>query len=1020
MKLIKKAFALLLLIFCQIGYSQGGAFSCAELQANYIRYQSCATSVPFQNSTGNPSGENFQTSCIEEPFQGPTWFFMKFQTSGSIRLLISQVANSGGNSDVDFVLWGPFDDMTSICGQLNRTKELDCSWLPDSQENVFISNAIAGKFYILLVDNYSNTPGQITITQTGGTGSSDCSFLSSVEITDTAGNEITQLDYCKPATKDLLATIDTSDFPGNIANLRFNYKWYKDSVLISDIPNSLSNTNIITTSEIGTYKVEITAYDSTDPTVDLSTLVISSDEIALRFAKTPVLNTATIPLVQCDYISPNNDGFAVINLTQAYSGLVNTDTAIALKYYTDVGLTQQIIDPERFTNTTAFTQEVYAVGTYPAEPFACNSNVGKIAITVNPTSVSTYPNPAPVCPNINTNFGNIDLDAQRAIIKNTYFPTTNVDIAFYANPSDASVELNELTNAYQFPVGISTVYTRIETGNICQGIGTFDVEIYAAPARNLIAPISACQNESVFLSTKDSEILTGQNASVRVTYFTSFVNAENNTSPINKNTKLALTVGTTPIFVRLFDTATSCFSIVNFDLIVYANPTIAPPDAISLCGITNATFDLTVRNSQITNNNANYQVFYFETPADMNANIPIPDFTSYLSGNKTISVKVVDPTNNGCFSTTTLKLNVLLIPGNAANPQNLQKCDDSGFSEFDLASRETEMSGSTPISEIEFRYYIEPTDAQSNNSNFITDKNFFKNTIISYQKIYVRLNSKTNTDSETGIACYRILELELFVRPYPANNLKRFAYKICIDINNRVITPAFIDTELPESDYDFVWYRGSNAITGNEISGETANTLSLSVAGSYSVKITNTTNAALCETIVNFNVETTFIPFSITADPSEQIAFETNASVTAIVTPVSPDFQYMIDDSGWQASNIFTNISEGVHILKVRNKFGCGEISTQLTVVDYPKFFTPNNDGYNDVWNVGGRSALNISHVYIFDRYGKLVKTLTQNDGGWNGAVNGNLLPADDYWFKIIFEKNGIKDEFKGHFSLKR
>lgn len=1020
MKLFKKAFAFIFLTICQLGYSQGGAFSCAELQANFEKYQSCATNIPFQNSTGNPSRENFQTTCIQEPFRGPTWFFMKIQNSGSIQLLISQVDDFGLSSDVDFVLWGPFNDMTNICSQLNRSKEVDCSWLPDSQETVRINNAISGEYYILLVDNYSNTPGQITITQTGGTGSSDCSFLSSVEIKDTAGNEISQLDYCEPATKDLVATIDTRDFSGNVTNLRFNYKWYKDNVLISDISNSLSNTNTITATQTGNYKVEITAYDSTDPTINLSDLQVSTDEISLRFEKAPVLNTALVSLVQCDYIAPNNDGFAVTNLTQAYLELTNNDTTIALKYYTDSALTQQVTDPERFTNTTAFYQEVYVVGTYSTAPFACYSNIGKIGITINATSISNYPNPAPACPEVNTNFGKINLDAQRTIIKNLYFPTSSVTITFYANPTDASIKLNELANDNQFPVGISAVYARVESGNICQGIGTFNVEIYAAPVRNPITATNVCQNENVLLSSKDSEVLTGQNASVQASYFASFDDANNNRNQINKNTKLNLTVGTTPIFTRLLDTSTSCFSIVSFDLIVFANPTIATPDAITLCGDTTANFDLTVRNSQIANNNTAYQVFYYETLADMNNDVKISDFTSYSSSSKTIFVKVIDPTNNGCFVTTTLKLSVVSVPGSTSNPQNLQKCDDSGYHEFDLTLRENEMSGTTPVSQIEFRYYINITDAANNSPNFIASPDAFKNTIVSYQKIYVRINSKVNIDSETRIACHRILELELFVRPYPPNNLKKTSYKICVDINNNLVSPAFINTELIEGEYVFEWYRGSNAITGNEISGETASSISISTAGNYSVKITNLSTPARCQTIANFKVETTVIPFSITADPSEQIAFETKASVTAIVTPISADFQYMIDDSGWQSSNVFNNISEGIHILKVRNKFGCGEISTRLTVVDFPKFFTPNNDGYNDIWNVGGRTSLDISYVYIFDRYGKLIKTITQNSEGWDGTFNGEPLPADDYWFKIIFKKNGIDNEFKGHFSLKR
>ena len=188
--------------------------------------------------------------------------------------------------------------------------------------------------------------------------------------------------------------------------------------------------------------------------------------------------------------------------------------------------------------------------------------------------------------------------------------------------------------------------------------------------------------------------------------------------------------------------------------------------------------------------------------------------------------------------------------------------------------------------------------------------------------------------------------------------------------------------------------------------GETANNFTTSATGLYSVKVTNTTNPTLCTSVFNFSVLNTLVPFSIAADPSNQITFETDASVTAIASPVSPDYQYAVDDSGWQSSPVFENLSDGVHILRVRNRFGCGEVSTRFTVVDYPKFFTPNGDGFNDTWNVGGRTSLQISNVYIFDRYGKLIKTLSQGDYGWDGTFNGQPLPADDYWFKIIFQKS--------------
>lgn len=57
-----------------------------------------------------------------------------------------------------------------------------------------------------------------------------------------------------------------------------------------------------------------------------------------------------------------------------------------------------------------------------------------------------------------------------------------------------------------------------------------------------------------------------------------------------------------------------------------------------------------------------------------------------------------------------------------------------------------------------------------------------------------------------------------------------------------------------------------------------------------------------------------------------------------------------------------------------------------------------------------------LSFFYLFDRYGKLIKTLLKNQS-WDGTFNGQNLPATDYWF-IATKKDGT--EFKGHFSLKR
>ncbi|KAF2330031.1 T9SS type B sorting domain-containing protein [Flavobacterium nitrogenifigens] len=82
----------------------------------------------------------------------------------------------------------------------------------------------------------------------------------------------------------------------------------------------------------------------------------------------------------------------------------------------------------------------------------------------------------------------------------------------------------------------------------------------------------------------------------------------------------------------------------------------------------------------------------------------------------------------------------------------------------------------------------------------------------------------------------------------------------------------------------------------------------------------------------------------------------------------------------------------------------------------YPKFFTPNGDGFNDTWTIDPDYLAPNSSIRIFDRYGKLIKELALNTS-WNGTYLGNQQPASDYWFTVT-RINGT--EYRGHFSLKR
>lgn len=87
-----------------------------------------------------------------------------------------------------------------------------------------------------------------------------------------------------------------------------------------------------------------------------------------------------------------------------------------------------------------------------------------------------------------------------------------------------------------------------------------------------------------------------------------------------------------------------------------------------------------------------------------------------------------------------------------------------------------------------------------------------------------------------------------------------------------------------------------------------------------------------------------------------------------------------------------------------------------INELPFPKFFTPNGDGFNDTWTIDPDYLAPNSSIRIFDRYGKLIKELALNTS-WNGTYLENQLPASDYWFTAT-RINGT--EYRGHFSLKR
>ena len=98
--------------------------------------------------------------------------------------------------------------------------------------------------------------------------------------------------------------------------------------------------------------------------------------------------------------------------------------------------------------------------------------------------------------------------------------------------------------------------------------------------------------------------------------------------------------------------------------------------------------------------------------------------------------------------------------------------------------------------------------------------------------------------------------------------------------------------------------------------------------------------------------------------------------------------------------------SAGIYSVTVSDENGCPAIDEIDVSIDIgiPNFITPNNDGYNDTWEIPFLRNMANADIKIYDRFGKLITSYKGTDQGWNGTYNGKTVTPDTYWYIIDFK----------------
>ncbi len=443
----------------------------------------------------------------------------------------------------------------------------------------------------------------------------------------------------------------------------------------------------------------------------------------------------------------------------------------------------------------------------------------------------------------------------------------------------------------------------------------------------------------------------------------------------------------------------ACISYGEVAIDYYAN-VIATDATLTECdqdqdGIT--LYDLYDAESSIINNDNSFSVVnYFLTLADATQNSnAISNSNSFQNAypNQIVFARVENQA--GCYNVAQLQL---AISTNTVTIVPQFACDNipiDGYTDFNLnditATFQNQIPAGATVS-----YFLNEVDT-FNNTNSLSSP--YQNEIQNSQTLYVKI-----TDNNQ---CFAVTTVQLNVLYTPVLQEDETVFYCLNDFPNTIRIYGGVLNDSP-SNYYYEWLFNGAMTSVNTSFND------VSEAGTYTVIVTDPNGCNATRTITVTASDIATIDEVIVVDASE------NNTVT-IVASGQGFYDYALDDATgfYQESNTFTNVTPGFHTVYVRDRNGCGITEQLISVLGFPKFFTPNGDTYNETWKVKGVNAQFYQgiDIKIFDRMGKLLAQQNHLSTGWDGTLNGYNLPSDDYWFLATLPDGRT---YRGHFALVR
>lgn len=752
----------------------------------------------------------------------------------------------------------------------------------------------------------------------------------------------------------------------------------------------------------------------------------------ISFNVTPVPSPRVVQapdLQQCD---DDTDGKMIFDISLQTPIILDGQTGLEVTYYNDQ---TNAVDKKGWIPTldTFGTQTIW-VRVEPISGTGCYV-LTSFDISVLASPAANITTNLQICDDNNDGYYSFDFNALKDAEILGSQNSVNFSISYFGSLLDANSNLNALSNPYTntTPYGVETIYARISNNGFsaCYDVTSFSIQVF--DNANILTPseipdFAVCDDMSdgddtngyytFNLTDYDTLILNGQSKFVfDVDYYLDAAYVNQISNPIAFTNSV---VNGQTIFVRVANSNpnnTTCYSDSSFNIVVQPLPNalLTPfdfqqcdvdgtPDGITDFNLEEADLFLALGNTSL---NVSYHLSPLDAASGTNAQVKFPFSNATISS---LYGRVEDAI--GCYRIVPINLIGTATAFPAGYNREFITCDDDavidGLHVFDLTQSISEIISLFPSQNLRVSFYRDQSDA-SQEINVINTPDVYLSETPYSQRIWVRVESAVNG------GCFAIEPvIELTVNPRPEFELDDTDI-VCL--NN---LPLTVSTYNPNDNYTYEWTDQQGTVISVQPFAD------ISTGGVYSVVATSIIG---CSSFP----QTITISESVVADiDKDDIQISDNSSHNSITILNRNgnlgvgDYEFSLDDSigPYQDSPIFSDLDPGEYVVYVRDKNNCGIAQVTVYVLGFPKFFTPNNDGSNDEWQVQGvnLAVFPESSISVYDRYGQFMSSFNLNNSGWDGTYGQNLEAlSSDYWYVVeLTDLNGDTQLFRGHFSLLR